>query len=55
MGTEDRGRSWSSNVLPILTAHTCPKEIQSCISTTRPVITLIGCNAVGRASRFFGR
>ena len=21
----------------------------------RPVITLIGCNAVGRASRFFGR
>ena len=29
--------------------------IQSCLSTTRPVITLIGCNAVGRASRFFGR
>ena len=27
--------------------------IQSCLSTTRPVITLIGCNAVGRASRFF--
>ena len=25
------------------------------LSTTRPVITLIGCNAVGRASRFFGR
>ena len=24
--------------------------IQSCLSTTRPVITLIGCNAVGRAS-----
>ena len=29
--------------------------LQSCLSTTRPVITLIGCNAVGRASRFFGR
>ena len=29
--------------------------VQSCLSTTRPVITLIGCNAVGRASRFFGR
>ena len=31
------------------------EPIQSCLSTTRPVITLIGCNAVGRASRFFGR
>ena len=30
-------------------------SIQSCLSTTRPVITLIGCNAVGSASRFFGR
>ena len=30
-------------------------KVQSCLSTTRPVITLIGCNAVGRASRFFGR
>ena len=29
--------------------------VQSRLSTTRPVITLIGCNAVGRASRFFGR
>ena len=29
--------------------------IQSRLSTTRPVITLIGCNAVGRASRFSGR
>ena len=28
-------------------------KIQSRLSTTRPVITLIGCNAVGRASRFF--
>ena len=28
-------------------------QIQSCPATTRPVITLIGCNAVGRASRFF--
>ena len=27
--------------------------IQSCPATTRLVITLIGCNAVGRASRFF--
>ena len=29
--------------------------VQSRLSTTRPVITLIGCNAVGRASRFSGR
>ena len=29
--------------------------LQSCLSTTRPIITLIGCNAVGRASRFSGR
>ena len=28
-------------------------HIQSCPATTRLVITLIGCNAVGRASRFF--
>ena len=27
--------------------------VQSCPATTRLVITLIGCNAVGRASRFF--
>ena len=31
------------------------KQLQSRLSTTRPVITLIGCNAVGRASRFSGR
>ena len=30
-------------------------QIQSRLSTTRPIITLIGCNAVGRASRLFGR
>ena len=30
-------------------------QIQSSLAITRPVITLIGCNAVGRASRFFGR
>ena len=29
--------------------------VQSSLAITRPVITLIGCNAVGRASRFFGR
>ena len=29
--------------------------IQSSLAITRPVITLIGCNAVSRASRFFGR
>ena len=29
------------------------KQVQSCPATTRLVITLIGCNAVGRASRFF--
>ena len=28
--------------------------VQSSLAITRPVITLIGCNAVGRASRFFG-
>ena len=28
-------------------------HIQSCPATTRLVITLIGCNAVGRASFFF--
>ena len=27
MGTEDSGRPWSSNVLPILMAHAFPKEI----------------------------
>ena len=30
-------------------------NIQSRLSTTRPVITLIGCKAVVGASRFFGR
>ena len=30
-------------------------KIQSSLAITRPVITPIGCNAVGRASRFFGR
>ena len=30
-------------------------DVQSSLAITRPVITLIGCNAVGRASRFFGR
>ena len=29
------------------------KNVQSCPATMRLVITLIGCNAVGRASRFF--
>ena len=44
----------SSGVFEIDYFEYC-KIVQSCLSTTRPVITLIGCNAVGRASRFFGR
>ena len=35
--------------------HNLHCDIQSSLAITRPVITLIGCNAVGRASRFFGR
>ena len=33
--------------------HEVHIQVQSCPATTRLVITLIGCNAVGRASRFF--
>ena len=34
-------------------SYTTGECVQSCPATTRLVITLIGCNAVGRASRFF--
>ena len=36
-----------------LKSHGMGNSIQSCPATTRLVITLIACNAVGRASRFF--
>ena len=59
--------TWITGIIIMPPKHTClycplilyaasyaaDSKIQSCPATTRLVITLIGCNAVGRASRFF--